>query len=100
MSLKPYIEALKEGKPVKFRPKGNSMEGLISSGQLVTVEPRGARMPQKGDIVLCKVKAVVYLHLVKAVESDGRYLIGNNRGGLNGRTPLAQIYGFCVNIEP
>jgi SOS-response transcriptional repressor LexA len=58
MSLKPYIEALKEGKPVKFRPKGNSMEGLISSGQLVTVEPRGARMPQKGDIVLCKVKGL------------------------------------------
>ncbi len=34
-----YIQQLKEGKTIQFRPHGNSMQGRISSGQLVTVEP-------------------------------------------------------------
>jgi len=50
-----YIEKLKNGETVSFRPKGNSMQGKVDSGQLVTVEPIGERELQKGDIVLCKV---------------------------------------------
>lgn len=76
------------------------MAGLISSGDLVTVEPRGARMPEKGDIVLCKVNGSHFLHLVKAVGADGRFQIGSNRGRINGWTPLEHIYGFCIRVEP
>lgn len=94
-----YIEELKSGKTVQFRPHGGSMAGLIESGQLVTVEPLGERLPQKGDIVLCKVKGAQYLHLVKACGAGDRYLIGNNRGGINGWTSINQIYGHCIAVE-
>jgi hypothetical protein len=34
-----YIESLLAGETVSFRPRGNSMTGIIESGQLVTVAP-------------------------------------------------------------
>jgi hypothetical protein len=34
-----YIEKLRGGEAVSFRPRGNSMAGRIESGQLCTVEP-------------------------------------------------------------
>jgi hypothetical protein len=74
------------------------MTGLVNSGDLVTVEPRGERLPAKGDIVLCKVMGNQYLHLVKAVDGN-RVQIGNNRGGINGWTSLAQIYGYCTDVQ-
>ena len=48
-----YIEKLKAGQTVEFRPRGNSMSGKVESGQLCTVEP--AKELMVGDIVLCKV---------------------------------------------
>lgn len=92
-----HIADLIAGKTVEFRPKGNSMVGRINSGDLVTVEPLGESLPQKDEIVLCKVNGQQYLHLVKGV-ADGRYLIGNNRGGTNGWTPLKNIYGRCIKV--
>jgi hypothetical protein len=60
-----HIAQLKEGTTVKFRPKGNSMSGKISSGQLCTVEPiKDYSTLVKGDIVLCKVSGNQYLHLI------------------------------------
>jgi len=35
----PYIEKLRRGETVQFRPRGNSMAGKIESGQLCTVVP-------------------------------------------------------------
>jgi hypothetical protein len=93
-----YIAALKEGKTVQFRPRGGSMAGRVESGQQVTVEPLGTTLPQKNDIVLCKVNGNEYLHLVKAVNGP-RYQIGNNRGGINGWVTIAQIFGKCTKVE-
>lgn len=92
-----YIAKLREGATVQFRPGGHSMRGKIESGQLVTVEPAGETL-HVGDIVLCKVRGAEYLHLVKAVQGD-RYLIGNNRGKINGWVSRAAIFGKCVRIE-
>lgn len=92
-----YIAALVAGNTVQFRPRGNSMVGRVDSGQLVTVEPLGARLPEKGEIVLCKVNGSEYLHLVKAVNAS-RYLIGNSRGGTNGWVPLTQVFGRCTKV--
>ena len=39
MNWEEHVEKLKKGETVSFRPKGNSMEPKISSGNLVTVEP-------------------------------------------------------------
>jgi len=94
-----YIVALQRGETVQFRPRGSSMVGLVESGQLVTVAPLGTRLPEKHDIVLCKVNGKQYLHLVKAVNT-GRYQIGNNRGGINGWISLSQVFGRCIKVEP
>jgi len=92
-----YIEKLIAGETVQFRPRGNSMKGKISSGQLVTVEPVAGRVLQKGDIVLCKVNGNQYLHLIKAIQGN-RYQIGNNIGRINGWVTSNAIYGICTNI--
>jgi hypothetical protein len=92
----PYIQALKEKEQVEFRPRGNSMEPLVKDNQLVKVQRVDENTPIKyGDIVLCVVSGRQYLHLVKAINGD-RYLIGNNRGGLNGWTNRKRIYGVLV----
>lgn len=93
-----YIAQLQEGKTVQFRPRGNSMEGKISSGQLCTVEPVDAETLEVGDIVLCKVNGQQYLHLVKAIQGT-RFQIGNNRGRINGWISANGIYGKCVRVE-
>ena len=93
-----YIDKLKEGETVQFRPRGNSMTGKIDSGQLVTVEPLGDRELKKGDIVLCKVNGNQYLHIVKAVQGE-RFQIGNNQGRINGWITKKSIYGICTCIE-
>ena len=94
----PYIEQLKEGKTVQFRPRGHSMKGKIKSGQLVTVSPLQERELKKGDIVLCKVNGHQYLHLIKAIQGT-RYQIGNNIGGINGWIGRNAIFGICTKME-
>lgn len=91
-----YIKQLQEGKIVRFRPRGNSMEGKISSGQLVEVVP--ATQPKVGDIVLCKVGGYQYLHLISAQKGD-RFQISNNKGKINGWAPIKNIYGICTKIS-
>lgn len=94
-----YIVKLKNGETVSFRPRGNSMQGKIESGQLCTVEPiSDFESLQKGDIVLCKVNGAEYLHLIKAV-NGARFQIGNNRGRINGWIGTNAIFGKCVKIE-
>jgi hypothetical protein len=93
-----YIAKLKAGETVSFRPRGNSMVGKIESGQLCTVEPVVVETIQIGDIVLCKVRGAEYLHLVKAIQGK-RFLIGNNRGKINGWITANTIYGRCINVE-
>ena len=92
------IARLQAGDTVVLRPRGHSMAGRVNNGDVVTVAPYGSADPQVGDIALVKVKGREYLHLIKARQGD-RYLIGNNRGGLNGWVGRAAIYGRAVQIE-
>ena len=93
-----YIERLRVGETVSFRPRGYSMVPKIHSGQLCTVAPADMAALAVGDIVLCKVKGAEYLHLVKAIQ-DGRFQIGNNRGFINGWIGAGAIYGRCIRVE-
>lgn len=93
-----YIEALRGGGAVAFRPRGGSMSGKIESGQLCTVIPVDPATLEVGDIVLCKVNGREYLHLVKAIQGQ-RFLIGNNRGRTNGWVSAKSIYGKCIRVE-
>ncbi len=96
-----YIVKLKAGETVQFRPRGNSMQGKIESGQLVTVEPVADHaLLAVGDVVLCKVNGNEYLHLVKAISAGHKtFTIGNNRGHTNGTVGRACVYGRCTRIE-
>lgn len=92
------IEGLRQGKTVQIKPRGHSMKGKVNDGDLVTVEPCNADELAAGDIVLVRVKGNDYLHLIKAV-NNGRFLIGNNRGGVNGWVGHNCIYGKATKIE-
>lgn len=94
-----YIEKLKVGEVVQFRPSGQSMTGKIESRQLCTVEPiRDVDELQVGDIVLCKVNGSEYLHLIVARKGE-RFQIGNNRGFVNGWIGSNAIFGRCTRVE-
>lgn len=94
-----YIEQLKTGRTVTFRPRGHSMAPKVNDGDRVTVEPLGEDTELAvGDIVLCTVRGSQYLHLIKAL-SPGRAQIGNNRGRINGWIGRAGIHGRCVDVE-
>ncbi len=93
-----YIEKLRRGETVSFRPRGHSMTGKVESGQLCTVEPVDSAALRVGDIVLCKVNGREYLHLIKAIQGE-RFQIGNNRGRINGWVSAGAIFGRCVRVE-
>jgi len=95
----PHIARLRAGETVSFRPRGQSMRPRIESGALCTLAPVEAVLALRvGDVVLCSVRGTHYLHLIKAVNGD-RYLIGNNRGGVNGWVGVRCIYGRLVSVE-
>jgi hypothetical protein len=91
-------EGLQRGETVRFRLSGNSMRGRVPSGAMMTVEPIAGEV-EVDDVVLCKVRGVHYLHLVKARQGD-RYLIGNNIGGTNGWIGRGGIFGRLVSADP
>lgn len=93
------IQKLQNGETAKIRPRGHSMTGKVNDGELVTLEPCDPTSLKKDDIVLVKVRGRVYLHLIKAV-NNGRYLIGNNRGGTNGWVGANSIIVIATQIEP
>lgn len=93
-----YITQLQSGATIKCRPRGNSMQGKIESGQLCTIEPANPTTLKKDDIVLCKVKGKEYLHLITAVQGN-RFQISNNKGFVNGWVSAGQIYGKLIKVE-
>lgn len=99
-----HIKLLREtGAPVQFRPYGRSMEPRIASGQLVTVGPVDlSTQLAVGDVVLCTLHYVDYLHEIKAVRSEQsglRYLIGNMRGHTNGWALRNEIHGRLLQVH-
>jgi phage repressor protein C with HTH and peptisase S24 domain len=93
-----HIQKLKAGDTVQCRPHGNSMQGKIESGNLVTLSPDVSDI-EKGDIVLCKVNGSQFIHLVTAVQGD-RFQISNNKGHVNGWITKNGIYGKVTRVEP
>lgn len=95
---------LKEGKTIEFRPKGNSMQPKINSGDQVTVSPiKDYSKIKKGDIVFCKVNGNYYVHLVEAVQQKMggfRFQIGNNKKHTNGTIGESQVFGKVTKVTP
>jgi hypothetical protein len=93
------IQKLQQGENAQIRPRGHSMKGKVHDGALVTLAPAEPEKLAIGDIVLVKVRGNIYLHLIKAVNGE-RFLIGNNRGGINGWVGANCIYGIATKVEP
>jgi hypothetical protein len=91
-------EALARGETVQVRPRGHSMRGRVNDGDRVTIVPCDPLTLTVGDIVLVRVQGTDYLHLIKARDGQ-RFLIGNNRGGINGWVGPNAIYGKAVAVE-
>jgi len=90
-------ERLLVGETVIFQPKGDSMSGKIESGQEVRLRPLKENESQEGDIALCKLRKLRMLHLVVAREED-KYIIGNNRGEINGTIDRGAIFGKAIFV--
>ncbi len=89
---------LAEGRAVQVRPVGGSMRGRIESGELVTLAPVDPMDVQVDDVVLVAWKGGFLLHLVKDAR-DGRLLIGNNLGKINGWVDATAVVGRVVAVE-
>jgi hypothetical protein len=96
MSRNYKLEKLQAGESFVTSEGGNSMTPLIKSGQEHILAPVTLDEVEVDDIVYCKVKGRFYTHLVKAKNDKRGFLIGNNKGGLNGWTK--QIYGKVVEV--
>jgi len=94
--MKNKIKELLEGKKVVIRPKGNSMFPLIKSKQAVLVGPVRLQDCEVDDVVLCKVKGKIYLHLIKAKDKKRGVQICNKKGRVNGWTKT--VYGRVAVI--
>jgi hypothetical protein len=93
------IECLRNGETVQLRPHGTSMRGKVEDGEQVTIRPiRPRETIPVGTVVLCKVKGREYLHIVKGIRKES-YLIGNNKGGINGWTKREKLFGILVKGE-
>jgi hypothetical protein len=74
------------------------MTGRVNDGDLVTLAPCDPATLNVNDIVLVRVRGTDYLHLIKARQGE-RFLIGNNRGGINGWVGARAIYGVATKVE-
>lgn len=94
---KNHISRLQQGETIRFRPSGHSMTGKVNHRDLVEVKPIDPDTTlEVGAVVLCRVKGNDYLHLVKQVDHNGRFLIGNNHGRLNGWIAPTAVFGVLV----
>jgi phage repressor protein C with HTH and peptisase S24 domain len=97
-----HKEELKKGNSVSFRPKGNSMQPLICSGDEIKVVPiKDYSKIKKGSVVFCKVNGNHYVHLVQAVTQKMggyRFQIGNNKNHTNGTISQNQVFGVVKKI--
>lgn len=94
MSWPQVVDRLKNGYEVTLHPKGNSMTPRISSGQEITITPIAGRELEVGMVVLAKVRGRHYLHLISAIDHNGRIQISNNHGWVNGWTDQSRVYGI------
>jgi hypothetical protein len=95
--MKYVFEKVKNGETVTFNPKGNSMMPRIKSGQEITVSPLDETTKlEVGNVVLCKVKGRIFLHLISAIDNIRGFQISNNKGYVNGWT--REICGIVKGI--
>lgn len=91
-------EALGRGASVVVRPRGGSMRGKVEDGAAVTLRPARPDDLAVGTVVLVRVNGNVFLHQIVRMR-DGRLLIGNNVGGLNGWVEPHRVLGVATEVD-
>jgi hypothetical protein len=95
---KVILRELAAGRPVQIKGRGASMVPRIPEGDHVTVAPIHVSEVRVDDIVFVRIRRDRYLtHLVKDI-SEGRYLIGNNLGKIDGWVEGSAILGKVVRV--
>jgi translation initiation factor IF-1 len=95
--VKDALSELAAGRTAQVRPFGGSMRGRIESRQLVTLAPVRAGEVRPHDVVLVRWHGNYLLHLLKETR-DGRLLIGNNLGKINGWVSGADVVAKVVAV--
>ena len=104
MNLKQAYNLLKSGNnnTVTAVAKGNSMSKYIKNGSRVGIKKynKNKHKLNIGNIVLCKIKGNIYLHLIGAIrtnkKSRKRYRIESQSGHVNGWIGDDNIAGILV----
>lgn len=92
-------KALKEGENATVKPRGHSMEPKVQDGSTVVLAPiTDPKTVKKGDVVLCRVKGRDFLHLVHGTRYGSQWLIGNNKGHVNGWIGAHALFGKAIEI--
>jgi hypothetical protein len=90
------VKALAASQTCKMKVFGRSMLPIIESGSKLTFQATNDY--QVGDVVFCKVKGrYIDAHKITKIDSQGRFMIANNRGRENGWA--SQIYGRVVEVN-
>ena len=76
------------------------MAPIVKSGQRVRVEPVDQEHLEVGDVVMVEVNGSSMLHMVSAIDTEGRRVeIAGNNGEVNGWTPFGCVYAICTRID-
>jgi SOS-response transcriptional repressor LexA len=96
------VAKLQNGQAAQVKPTGHSMQGKVSDGDLVTLEPCQPQDLVAGDIVLARIKGRRYfhlvLHLIIKCEAN-KFLIGNNHGRLDGWITAESVFGKVTKVQ-
>jgi hypothetical protein len=78
---------------------GRSMVPLIANGSVLTY--RATNDYQVGDVVFSKVKGrLIAAHKITKIDSNGRFMIANNKNRENGWASKVFARVVAVNGEP
>ena len=99
-----FADLLRCRTAVRFRASGGSMAPLVRSGDVLLVEPLGARPVRIGDVVLCAIepgRVVAHRVIRREAAPDGyRFTVQGDRGARpDGVIPQSQVYGRVAAIE-
>jgi Peptidase S24-like len=94
-----FARKLQAGKPILFRPRGNSMLPSVADGTVVMVDPV-SEMPKLFDVVLALLDGHVVLHRVIHVDGSFLWLRGDAHRHTEGPLPLERIIGVARLDKP
>ncbi|MCC6809642.1 MAG: S24/S26 family peptidase [Deltaproteobacteria bacterium] len=89
-----FVEKLRSGKPILFKPRGRSMEPHLQDGTVVMIDPV-TRPPHVGEVVLAVFAGVTTLHRVVKLRANQVWLWGDAMRHGEGPIPIDAVVGIA-----